>query len=341
MSDAIPPHLRFIIAGRLQRDYYQLQDGRILEDRYSGSAISAAVGVRVWENAVGMVARVDREFPTRWLEKTEKAGIDTRGVVRIENGLELRRFLVHEQNGDVRTMNPVEAYAQAGREFPPDLLGFNPPLEGPSDSRSRPIPATIRHSDFPDDYTDATAAHICALDYLSHIMLPPLFREGHVNTVTLEAGSGYMDPVFYDDISVILHSLSAFICDEAQALRLFLGRTTDIWEAAEGLAGFGCALVMIRRGMHTVHLFEREGKRKWIVPAYPSRLESPFGVKDAYCGGFLAGLRSSYDPVHAALQGMISASFAGESVDVLYPVEAMPGLAAARLELLKDKVRRV
>lgn len=340
MSDTVAPHLRFIVAGRLQRGYFALGEGRILEDVFTGSAIAAACGIRLWKSSVGMTARVSQSYPGEWLRAAHDQDIDIRGVVRIGDEFEQRVFRDVQNQGHKPVINPVAAYSAAGLPFPSSLLDFHPLPEDRLDSRSRPSLLTMRQSDFPSDYLDATAAHICALDYLSHLVLPPLLRGGHVNTISLEAGQGYMDPSFYEDIAVILHNLSGFICEEEQLLRLFMGRQTDVWEAAADLAEYGCSNIVIRRGSSGYYLFEREGARRWIIPVYPNQVEFPFHAKDAFGGGFIAGLRSSYDPVEAVLQGAISASFANESADVLYPVSSMPGLAAARLEMLRSKVRR-
>ena len=65
------------------------------------------------------------------------------------------------------------------------------------------------------------------------------------------------------------------------------------------------------------------------------------GAGDAFCGGFLAGYRRTYDPLLAALHGNISASLVLEGHGPFYALEALPGLAQARLEALHQSVRRV
>ena len=41
-------------------------------------------------------------------------------------------------------------------------------------------------------------------------------------------------------------------------------------------------------------------------------LADPTGAGDAFCGGFLAGYRQTYDPVQAVLHGSVSASLVVE-----------------------------
>jgi hypothetical protein len=339
MSDGVIPHLRFIIAGRLARAYTILPGPEVLEDTPAGSAFYAAAGVTIWENGVGAVARVGSDYPEEWLEKASMKGFDMRGIRRISEPIDLRYFSAFPDFETKIIENPVATYADLGLLFPKSLLGYAPKANQ-LDSRSRPTLLTIRQSDLPSDYLDATAAHICPLDYLSHTLLPPTLRSGHINTITLDPGEGYMDSTFYDDMPIILSGLTAFLCNEEKLSRLFMGRTVDLWEMAEDLARMGCDLIVIKRGAAGQFLYDRNSRTRWIVPAYPARISNLTGAGDAFCGGFLVGYQATYDPITAVLQGNISASFIIEGKSPFYALDAMPGLAAARLQSLRDKVRR-
>ena len=60
------------------------------------------------------------------------------------------------------------------------------------------------------------------------------------------------------------------------------------------------------------------------------RVVNPTGAGDAFCGGFLAGYRETYDPLEAALCGNISASLVVEGSGPFYALDVWPGLAEAR-----------
>ena len=60
----------------------------------------------------------------------------------------------------------------------------------------------------------------------------------------------------------------------------------------------------------------------------------------AFCGGFLAGYRGSYDPLQAVMTGNISAAMVIEGTHPFYALDALPGLAKARLEALRDTIRK-
>jgi len=70
-------------------------------------------------------------------------------------------------------------------------------------------------------------------------------------------------------------------------------------------------------------------------------MTDPTGAGDSFCGGFLAGYKKTYDPLQAALYGNVSASLKIEGSGAFYPLDVLPGLAEARLNALKDLVRKV
>jgi sugar/nucleoside kinase (ribokinase family) len=109
----------------------------------------------------------------------------------------------------------------------------------------------------------------------------------------------------------------------------------------EAVADYGCEIVVVKRGELGQYLFDRATKTKWEIPAYPARVIDPTGAGDSFCGGFLAGYRKTYEPLQAAMYGSISSSLTIEGSGVFYAMDALPGLANARLEALKDGVRKV
>ena len=191
------------------------------------------------------------------------------------------------------------------------------------------------------DFLDANAAHLCPLDYLTHIMLPAILRQRQFTTVTMDPSPGYMNPTFFEDIPALLTGLTAFLPSEEEARLLFQGHSSDLWEIMEALAAYGCEIIVIKRGESGQFLYDGASHTRWEIPSYPARLVNPIGAGDAFCGGFLAGYRRVYDPLQAALYGNISASLVVEGNNPAYALEALPGLAEARLDALKQSARKV
>jgi sugar/nucleoside kinase (ribokinase family) len=150
-----------------------------------------------------------------------------------------------------------------------------------------------------------------------------------------------MTPAFRDDLPSLITGLTAFFPSEEEVRAVFQGYTDDAWEMAELLAGFGCEYVVIKRGQNGQLLYDSSSRARWEIPAYPVQAGDPTGAGDAFCGGFLAGYRRTYDPLLATLHGNISASLTLEGHGPFYSLESLPGLAQARLEALRQSVRRI
>jgi sugar/nucleoside kinase (ribokinase family) len=334
------PLLRFVIAGRLQRNFVITPQGKAVLDTIGGSLFYAAAGAAVWETGIGLIGRVGEEYPQEWLAQAARRGLDIRGVHILPDAIDVRHFVAYPDSDTTVTDNPVSHFARLNLPYPKTLLGYTPPAPL-IDSRTRPNQFTLRQVDFPTDYLDATAAHLCPLDFLSHTLLPAVLRQGNINTLTLDPGANYMNPTFWDDVPVLLNGLSAFLCSEEKVKNLFQGRSTDLWEMAETLSSYGCETIVIKRGSRGQYLYDRHNHTKWIIPAYPAQVVDPTGAGDAFCGGFLAGYRSSYDPLHATLTGNVAAAMTVEGTHPFYPLDALPGLAKARMEALQEMVRKV
>jgi ribokinase len=88
-------------------------------------------------------------------------------------------------------------------------------------------------------------------------------------------------------------------------------------------------------------LYDAVSKKRWEIPAYPARLDDPTGAGDSFCGGFLAGYQKTFDPLRAVIYGSVSASLTIEGSGAFHALDALPGLAQARLETLSSQVRQV
>jgi sugar/nucleoside kinase (ribokinase family) len=336
-----PTLLRHLVAGQLKQSFIITPNGEAFSNILGGSLVYAAIGLALWENeGTGLVGRVGEDFPRQWISELERINFDVRGIRVLAEALDLRQFLAYTDPAAPQSDNPVSKYAQLGLAFPKALLGYTSPVRE-MDSRTRPSKLALKIKDIPDDYLDASAAHICPLDFHSHQMLTSLFMQNRVTTLTLDPGENYMHPLFWDDLSVMLKGITAFQTSEEKLHALFQGRSTDLWEMAEEIARFGCEIIVIKRKARGQLVYNHANHERWSIPAYPSRVIDPTGAGDAFGGGFLAGFRKSYHPVEAALYGNISASMVIEGSDPLYALDALPGLAEARLESLRSMARRI
>jgi len=332
--------LRFVLAGCLNRDTLLPISGPPQIDVLGGNLAYAAVGLKIWDGKAGLLARVGSDYPLEWLVELKTLGFDDEGIKVVNTPLDVRRFIAHEDAFTAHYQNPIQHFADRGLPFPRELLGYQAPKPFPS-SRTTPLEVSIQISDIPTHYLEASAVHICPIDFLSHIALPSIFRQSQATTITMASYPGYMDPAFWEGMPILLSELTAFITPEAEIRNSFLGLQTDLWEMAGVLAGFGAEYVLIQTETLGYYLFDGNNGRRWVIPQYTSKIVDPTGAQDAFAGGFLAGYRAHYDPVEAALMGSIAASVVVEGSGVAYGLDVMPGLIDARRLALRQLVREL
>lgn len=327
------PFLRFAIAGLLTRDYLVLPDGRVAVDVPGGNLLFTAAGLAVWDKDIGLIARINEDYPQEWLENFKTYEFDVRGIQVDTEFQDQRNFIAYEKIDHPEFDNPLAHFARVGKPFPKSLLGYQ--AASNHSINAKLMDNTVRIKDIPFDYLDVTAAHICAMDFSTQTRLPSLFRQGHVTTVNLMANDEYMDPIYWDKIPMILKGINSFICTENQIRNLFTGRTSDIWEMAAGLAVYESDYIVIATNNKRYYLYDHLSKRKIEIPAYPSQIVDPTGILSSFCGGYLAGMRMVHDPAQAVMMGCVSASFTQEGVGPFYCMEALPALVNARMDSLK------
>jgi hypothetical protein len=174
---AIPPP-RDLFAGQLARDFFVTSSGGSLLDVPGGSALYSAVGYRIWEQEFrpGLFARVGENYPQDWLDRLRSRGLDVRGVRILAESVDLRSFYRLGTDGEAKPSNPMAHYSQQGRQLPPALVGYQQPEPDILDRRQRGR-RSLRHQDLPQAYRAATAAHLAPTDFLTHHLIPSVFRQ--------------------------------------------------------------------------------------------------------------------------------------------------------------------
>lgn len=339
MTTTLP---RYLLIGQLTRDYIILPNGEALIDVPGGNALYASVGLMAWEPepAPAIIARVGEDYPQEWLDKFKSWGLNTTGVRILPEAVDVRTFTAFLDRTTRLHDDPVAHFARLGIPFPKTLFGYRNSSAN-THSRTRLQNISLRQGDIPLSFLDANVAHFCPQDYLTHSLLPAVLRQAEFTTITLDPSPGYMTPTFWDDVPALLTGLTAFLPSEEEIRALFHGRTNDLWEMAEALAAYGCEIIVIKRGERGQLLYISSSRSRWDVPPYPARVKNPLGAGDAFCGGFLAGYRRTFDPVEAVLHGNISASLVMEGDSVDYALDALPGLAEARLQSLRQSTRKL
>ncbi len=330
----------FVVAGRITREYILPPVGVPLLDVAGGSALYAAGGLLLWETELGLLARVGEDYPRARLHEIQSRGIDTAGIEILQQNLDLRAFYAYDAKFESTHGSPVSQFARRGLTFPKALLGYQSPRDA-AGQPGKPDFTALATLQIPGPYLEARAIHLCPLEFATQRRLISAFKAATVATLTADPAPETMVPHQMKELRVALTNVTAFLPSEEEIRNLFWGQTYDLWEMAASIAEAGCEVVVVKRGSAGQAVYDGRSKAKWEVPAYPARLADPTGVGDAFCGGFLAGYRRTYDPLQATLYGNVSASLKLEGSGAFYPLTTLSGLAQARLDVLKDLVRKV
>ena len=331
------PVLDAVLIGRLTRDFLLPYERPPKVDALGGNLVYAAGGLLLWGGRVGLAAKISRQYPQEWLQRFERAGCNLSGIKVVEAESEERFFVAYSNPETAHYENPVTYFAERQLPFPHELLNYNP-LEKRGCSRFDYQPYSFHVNDLPKSYLEVNSAHICPIDFISHKILPSLLRAGMVQTLTMRATSCYMDLSFWEEIKGLVSDLTAFSFSEEQGLRLFQGRSLDVWEMMDTLAAYGPEYVLANMKDGSTRLLDKFRKKRWIIPAYPVKIVDPTGCLDAFDGGFLLNYRKEYDVVEAALHAVISMGFAQEGSGPTFLLDCLPGLKTARLEALRSRV---
>jgi len=336
-----PDHPSYLVFGELKRDYLITPDQKVLPDQLGGSLLYAAEGVSLWldeTDKIGLVARIGEDYPREWIEQITQRNYDVDGIKVLPEEVDLRFFRAYT---DLRTFSdedPVGHFSRLGLSMPRSLLGYSRPKKHKNLQEVTAL--SLRQSDLPSTYQQVKSAHLCSLDFISHTLIPTALRQIGTEIITLDPGL-YMYKEYIENVKSMVIGLTAFLPSEDELFQLFMGRSTDIREMVEEVASWGVDIVVVKRAWQGQMLYDRNQKRCYEVPAYPSKMVDPTGAGDVFGGGFLAGLSKTGSPIQAVMYGNVAASFAVEGTGVFYTRDLLPGLQHARLERIKDTVREV
>jgi sugar/nucleoside kinase (ribokinase family) len=336
MPNEIPP---LLVAGPLRMEYFLLPDGKTHLRIPGGPALYAAAGAKVWSHdPVGLVSRVGKNFTPDLLHRIQAQGIDTSGI-RIFPGhapsLGFNYFETWEKHID---WDPVKFFAKFGLPCPDDLLGYVPPTL--AENTAQPFPMTAVHcEDLSPSNLQSRAAYITPCHFQSQVTLSVALRRHGIGTLVLSPPAGLLLPSFRPQLRELLHGIDILFVRE-DSLRTFVDRSdADAGILSEYISRWGPKIILLQRDLQGIHLYDSDSRLSRFIPFYPAEMMNPVSIGNAFCGGFLATWRTTFDPVESTLTGCISASLAMEGIGGLFALERNPGLSKARLDSLRRSCR--
>jgi len=305
--------LKLVTIGYLTLDDLVLENDLVLRDTLGGGALFSAVGARTWNGSVGIHACSGGDYPNEYLDAIRDCGIDVDGVT-VGPSQSLRLWLLEE--GGLRKQQLPKLASATVRDM---------------DASRADLPTAYRNA---AGYHVATSLPTTQRETVSCIreVAPRAWVTLDIWTEPFFDANAYRDPGF-------LAGVDAFLPSDKEVEALW--GLDDLLGVMRHLASSGPAIVAVKQGDRGSLVFSREIDRFWEIPVVAVDTVDAAGAGDAYCGGFLAGLVETRNPLEAALRGTVSASFAVQGHGAQAGMGATREEAERRLASLRSQVKQV
>lgn len=311
-ADAACPPL--IAVGGLTVDNVVAADGTLGLGQAGGNGAYAAVGALHFVDRVGLVSQAVASYPADVLSRLVQGGVDPAGVTFTQDCLAAGSWFFYAENGDrdEKYQSAPEELAAAG--FPTDRLNPAQRADWMAMLAARapdPVPSyaeyrtrnPLRTSQVPSRFWGARGMHLAPSS--PEVMLDMLSHAPQEMTVIADPG-WQLTAHPLDSLRPILTRLAAFLPSEVELRRLVPDAGLD--DGLAVLASMCPGAVAVKLGPRGVLVWDRKQKCSVSVPAKTVVARDPTGAGDSFCGGFLAGLVETGDPVLAAQFGGAAAA---------------------------------
>jgi ribokinase len=304
-----------VTVGGLTVDHVISADGIVALNQAGGNGAYSAVGALQWVERVGLVSHAVATYPRPVLARLEAGGIDLSGVRWSETELTSGNWFIYDGEGrrDEGLASPPGALGEAG--FPTDRLRPEEVAAWRAHLGKRRVPGEVSYSEFrvhhplradqvPDAWLGTRGVHLAPSQ--PEVMLAMLDRFGAGGAV-ITADSGWqLTSRPLDEIAPILGRVDAFVPSEVELAAHIPG--AGLADALRVLAARCRGAVAVKLGPKGALVWDRAADAGIEVAALKVHAVDPTGAGDGFCGGFLAGLVETSDPVAAARYGAVSAS---------------------------------
>lgn len=274
----------YVTIGEITVDDTVLESGEIRRAQTGGGSVYSALGIRLWDHAVGINAVIGHDYPQDRLTTLQAHGIATEGIHRIP-GWSLRLWLLHEENNKKQQLPKLQSSSfqelDAARPDPPkdymSARGFHlAPATPEGQMRSRNVIRRRR----PDA--------VISLDILT---------EPFISWEPYQTGEA-------------LTGVDLFSPSIVELEALWPGQSPE--DHIQRLADFGIRWIAVKMDTRGSLVHDSSRGTTFRLPIFPATTVDATGAGDAYSGGFLEGIVETGDVLEAGLRGTVSASFAVE-----------------------------
>jgi len=296
------------VVGNLTIDDLVVADGTTCMGMCGGNAIFAALGGRLWSDAVGLSARIGPDFPRVHVDRLRASGV--RLALSEVAAPTMHNWALYESADRRRFINWLDAGTHLEQSLTPAEL-----------PRAAGIACVCHIAPMPLSVQSLLVQHLQACPAL----------------VSLDPHDEYIaaaEDAFID----LLHNVHIFLPSRQEAALLY-GRDDPV-AAARSFIAAGPRVVAIKLGVEGSLVYGPSVDDPLHVPAVPVEAVDPTGAGDAYCGAFCAVYARTGDPLQAAIHGTVAGSLIVEQRGALSVLPFNNAVAERRLRWLKEEINQ-
>lgn len=273
-----------------------------------GNSVFAALGFWIWDVPVTLLGRCGMDYSRENLNKMWTAGLSPK-FTKVQKR-DIRNWALYEPDGTRRFINHLTSSSHYEMSITGDEIA-KADLGGDL-YHVAPMPTDIQAT-----------------------IVDRLKRAGRV--VALDPHVDYLqDPILNQQAYDMLSRVDYFLPSQEEVVNM--SGYADMARAAQHFAGYGPEIIVIKMSKQGSLVYSSHDKTTYHIPIYPTKTVDPTGAGDSFCGGFLAGLLLTGDPILAACYGTVSASYVVEQVGALSLLEKDFYEAQKRLESVSSRV---
>lgn len=287
-----------------------LADGTRFTECLGGGGIHGAMGMRVWSDQVGLVAKIGDDFPADLMETLERS-FDVKGLA-ICKMKTVRSSQIFDGDGTRRNI------------FFPKLDNLDP-LKPDINS-------------FPDEYDHLEGIHLHSDGDVLHRWIPFLRQRGDP-FILWEPWQRFCIAENRMQLPKILPLIDCVSPNLEEAR--FLLEIEDIDDLLNEFLSFGAKKVVIRAGADGSYYADTEGNMIRVPAVKVDRVVDHTGAGNAYCGGLAVGFVTSEDIQDALCKAAVSASFPLEQFGAIFSLENITRRAETRFKTCRTDMRKL
>jgi len=336
-----PRNISTIICGLIYRETIINQLDQVSEDHPGGGALYAAAGHALFNQHIGIVAKVNPAFLDKFSSQLTLLGFDISGIVasaQLLNAMKYYRILSQDK---WEITNMKRHFYELGYSIPRFLLEYDEQTRMPYLFKE-PHDVTLLSTDIPQGYLPADNVLLMQLNFPTHFACVPTLKNAGAKKILMRSSPSYMCPGKLTQISKLLDGIDYFFTTEQEIRTLFKARFDHYWIMLDIINKFGAANIIIKNVHQGYLLLQRDSQQVILIPEYNGLNVDPIGIYDCFCGAFTACLTTgNFSVEECAVHASAAASICKEGSGITYILDSHRTILKLRAELMMSEINSV